>query len=66
MTSMTNSRLIAIGDIHGCYDLLRELLEYQIKFDPATDELIFIGDYIDRGPDSKKVVEYVPVCKMFV
>ncbi len=52
-------RQVAIGDIHGCYDLLRELLEYQIKFDPATDKLIFMGDYIDRGPDSKQVVEYL-------
>lgn len=56
---MTNKRQIAIGDIHGCYDLLKQLLEYQIKFDPATDEVIFIGDYIDRGAHSDKVIEYV-------
>ena len=56
---MTNKRQIAIGDIHGCYNLLRELLEYRIKFDPLTDELIFLGDYIDRGPDSDKVAIYL-------
>ena len=56
---MTNRRQIAIGDIHGCYDLLRDLLEYKIKFDPTTDEVIFIGDYIDRGNDSQKVVAYL-------
>ena len=59
MKSKTTKRQIAIGDIHGCIELLRDLLEYQIKFDPATDELIFLGDYIDRGTDSKKVVEYL-------
>jgi serine/threonine protein phosphatase 1 len=59
MTAMTKKRQIAIGDIHGCYDLLKELVEYRIKFDPLTDELIFLGDYIDRGKDSKRVVEYV-------
>lgn len=59
MKSIKNNRQIAIGDIHGCYDLLKDLLEYQIKFDPKTDELIFLGDYIDRGTDSEKVVTYL-------
>ena len=59
MKSIKNNRQIAIGDIHGCYDLLKDLLEYQIKFDPMTDELIFLGDYIDRGTDSDKVVTYL-------
>ena len=43
--------LIAIGDIHGCartLDALLKLLESQ-----TDDHLIFIGDYMDRGPDSK-------------
>jgi serine/threonine protein phosphatase 1 len=54
-------RLIAIGDIHGQYDLLLSLLS-TIKFDSQKDILIFVGDYIDRGKtidDEKRVVEYL-------
>lgn len=50
-------RLIAIGDIHGCLRELKELLEI-IKPTP-DDRLIFMGDYIDRGPDSVGVVKYL-------
>ncbi|WP_020674589.1 metallophosphoesterase family protein [Geopsychrobacter electrodiphilus] len=47
-------RLIAIGDIHGQRTRLEELLE---KVQPTeTDQLVFLGDYIDRGPDSQGVV----------
>jgi serine/threonine protein phosphatase 1 len=47
--------LIAVGDIHGCALSLDALLE---KIDPGSDDhLVFIGDYVDRGPDSKGVIE---------
>lgn len=47
--------LIAIGDIHGCVDTLNALLDrLALRED---DHLIFIGDYIDRGPDSKGVID---------
>lgn len=47
--------LIAIGDIHGCRAALERLLE---ELSPDTDdELVFVGDYIDRGPDSKGVID---------
>lgn len=47
--------LIAIGDIHGCRSALDRLLD---QLSPtAEDQLIFVGDYIDRGPDSKGVIE---------
>ncbi|MEK7374906.1 MAG: metallophosphoesterase, partial [Thermodesulfobacteriota bacterium] len=42
-------RLLAIGDIHGCNRKLKQLLD-RIKVDPHADILVFIGDYIDRGP----------------
>ncbi|MBN2419328.1 MAG: metallophosphoesterase [Deltaproteobacteria bacterium] len=45
-----------IGDIHGCSGLLEEMLNI-IPWDPEKDDLIFIGDYIDRGYDSKGVIE---------
>jgi Calcineurin-like phosphoesterase. len=35
------------------------LWKKRIVFNPETDKLIFIGDYIDRGPDSMKVISYV-------
>ncbi|CAO4166702.1 metallophosphoesterase family protein [Methylorubrum populi] len=48
----------AIGDIHGCADLLDRLLE-RIDSHAAgrAKKLVFLGDYIDRGPDSAKVIE---------
>lgn len=47
--------LIAIGDIHGCAHTLDLLIE---RLAPTSDDhLIFIGDYIDRGPDSKGVID---------
>ncbi len=47
--------IIAIGDIHGCAKSLDELLE---RLSPAKDDhIVFVGDYIDRGPDSKGVID---------
>ncbi len=46
-----------VGDIHGCLDELQRLLE---KLPLASDDsLVFLGDYIDRGPDSKGVVSHL-------
>jgi len=49
-------RTFVIGDIHGCKGMLLGLLDL-IKYEPSKDHLIFVGDYIDRGPDSKGVVD---------
>lgn len=49
--------IFAIGDIHGCFDKLKELFSVLPCFD--NDTIVFLGDYIDRGPDSRKVVEFV-------
>jgi len=46
---------IAIGDIHGMSYLLGALLAKL----PDEGELVFLGDYIDRGPDSKEVISYL-------
>ncbi len=56
-------RQIAVGDIHGCFDLLKKLVEKIIKFTPDEDMLIFMGDYIDRGKKSKEVVQYLGALK---
>ncbi len=50
--------IFAIGDIHGCWDKLRDLMN-KIDIDLDHDTLVFIGDYIDRGPASFEVVEYL-------
>lgn len=49
--------LFAIGDVHGCADELRALIQ---KLPLKRDSLvIFLGDYIDRGPDSRGVVDTI-------
>ena len=49
-----------IGDVHGCYDELCELFEKIEKHHGGYDyKLIFVGDYVDRGPKSKEVVEFI-------
>ena len=50
-------RLIAVGDIHGHYYPLIRLLD--IIHPTPQDKFVFIGDYIDRGPHSKQVIEYL-------
>ncbi len=49
-------RIFAIGDIHGCNHELKQLLA-RIRPDPLTDTIVFIGDYLDRGPDSRGVID---------
>lgn len=46
----------AIGDVHGCFEQLEDVLT---KWDKASQQLIFLGDLIDRGPDSKSCLERV-------
>jgi serine/threonine protein phosphatase 1 len=49
-----------IGDVHGCYDELCALLDMIHKHaDGNQYKIIFVGDYVDRGPDSKKVVDQI-------
>jgi serine/threonine protein phosphatase 1 len=47
-----------IPDIHGCAETLKTLIEFQVKPN-KNDHLIFVGDYIDRGPDSKGVIDFI-------
>ncbi len=48
-------RTIAIGDIHGCSKALQGILDAIAP--TRQDRLIFLGDYVDRGPDSKGVMQ---------
>lgn len=56
------SRTFLISDIHGELYLFKELLE-QVKYDDAKDQLILLGDYIDRGPTSKEVLDFIMTLK---
>src|ERR1700761_342400 len=51
-------RVYAVGDIHGCAGQLDQLLA-SIRTDPWSGDkyLIFLGDYCDRGPDTKAVID---------
>jgi serine/threonine protein phosphatase 1 len=51
-------KIFAIGDIHGTSSKLDQLLE-TLTINPKEDTLVFIGDYIDRGPDPKGVIDTV-------
>lgn len=59
---MVEMRTIAIGDIHGCYDELKDLietLEKEGEYNKGIDKLVFTGDYIDRGEKSRQVIEFI-------
>jgi serine/threonine protein phosphatase 1 len=53
-----NGRRFAIGDIHGCFETFRILVENKIEFD-SNDQLFLLGDYINRGPKPTKVIDYI-------
>ncbi len=51
-------KIFAVGDVHGCFSRLRDLMDL-IAPDPERDTVVFIGDYIDRGPNPQTVVDFV-------
>lgn len=55
-------KTIAIGDIHGCHKELKVLINGMIKggnYKPNEDRLIFLGDYVDRGDNSRLTIRYI-------
>lgn len=56
------AKTFVIGDIHGCHQALSELWK---KISPIAEEdtVVFLGDYIDRGPDSRQVVDAILAIK---
>lgn len=53
-----SQRVLAVGDVHGCLEELRELLAVA-EYRPGRDRLVFLGDLIDRGPDPVGVVRFI-------
>ncbi len=51
-------RTFAIGDIHGDLEALRRMLKKLPELD-AKDTLVFVGDYVDRGPQSRQVIDFL-------
>ncbi|MEL6507197.1 MAG: metallophosphoesterase, partial [Pseudomonadota bacterium] len=55
------TRVYAIGDVHGCADLLDRLLDFidvdSADLAPGARTIITLGDYVDRGPDSPGVLD---------
>lgn len=51
-------RILAVSDVHGEVEKLERVLE-DAQYDPTKDQLVLLGDYIDRGPHSKEVIELV-------
>ncbi len=47
-----------VGDVHGCPETLKKLIKEKIQL-THEDQLFFLGDYIDRGPDSGAVIDYL-------
>lgn len=51
-------RTLVISDIHGELEMFERLLN-NVNYNPEHDQLILLGDYVDRGPNSKKVLDKV-------
>lgn len=51
-------RVFVVSDIHGHFDLLHDALR-NVSFNSETDILFVIGDWTDRGPDSRYILDYV-------
>jgi serine/threonine protein phosphatase 1 len=50
----------AIGDVHGCFDKLELLIAACDLLSEGKDaHFVFIGDYVDRGPDSRRVIDFL-------
>ena len=55
---MDKGKRFVIGDIHGCVLTFRKMVEEHLQL-TKNDTLFLLGDYIDRGPDPKGVVDYI-------
>jgi hypothetical protein len=54
----TRERLIIVGDVHGCYHELLEILE-KCNFNAENTQVIIVGDLVNKGPHSDEVIKFV-------
>lgn len=54
-----NEKYYCFPDIHGCSGMLRDALSFVYSRNPNGGKIIFLGDYIDRGPDNYGVLQIV-------
>jgi serine/threonine protein phosphatase 1 len=52
------NRLFAISDIHGCFNTFYELVTKKLSL-TKSDKLVLLGDYIDRGQNSREVIDFI-------
>lgn len=50
--------IYAVGDLQGCYQELRKLTD-KLNFDPALDQIWFVGDLVNRGPSSLETLRFI-------
>ena len=58
MDNPSTGKRYSISDIHGCFNTFRHLVEEGIKL-TKSDQLFLLGDYVDRGPYSQEVLDYI-------
>jgi serine/threonine protein phosphatase 1 len=58
VSGVNAERLLVMGDVHGQYEKMLNVLSL-CEYQPSNDRLILLGDYVDRGPDSRRVVSEV-------
>ena len=57
---MKNTITYAIGDVHGCFEKLIALLAHcDAHSGSRKPRFVFLGDYVDRGPDSKELLNFL-------
>ncbi len=56
-SSDLKSKLIIIGDVHGCFDELMNLLD-KCGYNKDIHTLIFVGDLVNKGPKSREVIQF--------
>lgn len=54
---MGTVRTLAIGDVHGCLDAMLSILDFACV--NRSDRVVWLGDYIDKGPDSASVIDFL-------
>lgn len=55
----TAGRDFVVGDVHGMVEMLCKEMD-SIRFNPAKDRLFSVGDLVDRGPQSKDALNWMP------